>query len=126
MTAFAKLIVTLHWTQPTGSVVFDDLVIVPSAQESTHYDVSFLQRTVQNKTTLLMKKEDLYNYLAIFFSTILADTNQPRWIQIDTPLYPSVLLPPHGLLTYGPLLSDQLTTLQTEWPCETLLKDAAV
>ena len=121
MTAVAKLVVTLHWTQADGSVVFDDLFVLPSVQEPTHYDVSFRQRTIQTKTTLMLKKEDLYRYLSIFFSTILADANHPRWVQIDMPLYPSVLLLPRSLLTYGPLMADQLATLQTLWPCETVM-----
>jgi len=114
----AHLVITLHWTQPDGPTLYDDVTIVPASE--THCEIQVHQRTVQNRTTIQWKKESLYTYLSVFFSTILADNVLPQWIQIDMPLYPSVLIPPFRILDYASVMSAQLDSLTEAWPEEVL------
>ena len=117
MTArIAKVLITLQWPQKDGSVVYDELRIVPSS--ATYYDVRFDQCSLRVQTDFEISSAKLPAYLSAFFSTILADRNKPLWIQLDVPMYPSVLLKPEDLLSYGSILTAQLDSLQDDWPIE--------
>jgi len=112
----AKVLITLQWLQKDESIVYDELRIVPSSY--SHYDVRFDQRSLRVKTDFEISDAKLPAYLSAFFSTILADRNKPLWIQIDAPMYPSVLLKPEDLIPYGSILTAQLNSLQDDWPME--------
>lgn len=117
MTArIAKVLITLQWPQRDGSVVYDELRIVPSS--GTHYDARFDQRSIRVQSDCEIEGTKLPAYLSAFFSTILADRNKPLWIQLDVPMYPSVLLKPEDLIPYGSVLTAQLDSLQDDWPME--------
>jgi hypothetical protein len=112
----AKMLITLHWSQPNGTTLYDEMRIVPTS--ATHYDVRFDQSSVACLTTFEVEGKKLPIYLSIFLSTILADRNKPFWIQIDAPMYPCVLLKAEDLIPYSTVLSAQLDSLQEDWPME--------
>lgn len=117
MTArIAKVLITLQWQQKDGSIVYDELRIVPCS--ISYYDVRFDQRSLRVQSDCEIEGAKLPAYLSAFFSTILADRNKPLWVQLDVPMYPSVLLKPEDLLPYGSILTAQLDSLQPDWPME--------
>jgi len=119
MTArIAKVIITLQLQQKDGSVLYDELRIVPSS--ATHYEVRFDQRSLRLQTDFELDGAKLPNYLSVFFSTILGDRERPLWIQIDVPMYPSVLLKSEDLIPYSSVLTAQLDSLQDDWPIEVI------
>jgi len=115
-THIGKVLITLHWTQKDRTTVYDELRISPAS--ATHYDVRFDQRSNRLHTYFELEGGMLPRYLSVFFSTILADRDKPFWVQIDVPMYPSVLLKPEDLIPYSSVLSAQLETLQEDWPME--------
>jgi len=119
----AKLVISLHWAHPDGSVIYDDLTVVPIS--AAYYGVTLHQRTVKSKTSFALRMLMLGNYLSVFFTTILADRNPPTFIQIDMPMYPCVLLKKDDILSYSEVMSAQLDTLTDDWPTETLSVSAS-
>ena len=114
----AKLVISLHWAHPDGSLIYDDLTVVPTS--AAYYDVTLHQRTVKSKTSFALRMSMLSNYLSVFFTTILADRNPPTFVQIDMPMYPCVLLKRADIISYSEVMSAQLDTLTDDWPTETL------
>lgn len=113
VSGYAKIIVTLQRKE-----VDDVLTIIPD-MDSDGYYVTFDQRSVKNRTCRYFGNSILADYIRTFFQTILSDTDLPAHVQIDCPMFPTVILPPFHLEGYFPLLEKQIDTLQDDWPYET-------
>jgi hypothetical protein len=113
MSTYAKIIVTVQRKD-----VDDVLSIVPDT-ESDGYNVVFYQTSIKNKIDCYMSNSMLASYLQQFFETLLCDSELPRHIQIDCPMFPTVLLHPSFIKSYLPLLEKQIDTIQDDWPFET-------
>ena len=114
VSGYAKIIVTI---QRTGKP--DDLLSIVPDLESDGYYVTFKQRTVGNTADRYFENESLVPYLSSFFTGLLYDHDRPDFIQLDVPMYSTVLLTSDSLFSYGAILSHQIDSLQDDWPFET-------
>ena len=114
VTGYAKIIVTLL----NKNLPDDSLSIVPDS-ESDGYYVKFNQKTIGNKTNCYVSKSRLSSFLDLFFESIRSDLKQPDMIQVDCPMFPTVLLTGERQFSYIPLLNEQIDFLQDDWPFET-------
>ena len=114
VTGYAKIIITIM----NKGFPDDRLSIVPDS-ESDGYYVKFDQTTIGNKVNCYVSNNRLSHFLDLFFESIRSDTKQPELIQIDCPMFPSVLLTGERKYSYIPLLNEQIDFLQEDWPFET-------
>ena len=115
VSGYAKILVTI---QRDGRP--DDVLSVSPDLDSDGYYVSFRQRTVGNTTSHYCENGGLVSYLRQFFTALLFDHDQPDFIQLDIPMYPTVLLTSKTLLSYeNYVLGNQIASLQDDWPFET-------
>jgi len=114
VTGYAKIIITiLNKNQPD-----DRLSILPDS-ESDGYYIKFDQNTIGNKVNCYVSNSRLSHFLDLFFESIRSDLIQPDMIQVDCPMFPSVLLTGERMFSYIPLLNEQIEFLQEDWPFET-------
>jgi len=113
LSGYAKIIITIQ-----RETLDDVLTIVPDIDSDGYY-ASFNQKSVKNKSDCYFDNAMLVPYLGRFFDAIVADSVLPHFVQIDCPMYPSVLLKPSHIHLYLPILAQQLVTLQDDWPFET-------
>jgi hypothetical protein len=113
MSTYAKIIITVQRKE------IDDILSIVPDTDTDGYNVVFNQFSIKNKTDCYISNSMLANYLQQFFETLLCDSELPHHIQIDCPMFPSVLLPPSYIKAYFPLLEKQIDTIQDDWPFET-------
>jgi len=115
VTGYAKVLITLL----KEGVPDDRLSILPDSQSDGYY-VKFDQTTISNKVNCYISNTGLAQYLTLFFETLSKDTMKPKNVQIDCPMFPSVMLHLETMPSYLPLLLAQLELLQADWPFETV------
>ena len=114
VSGYAKILVTI---QREGKP--DDILSIVPDLESDGYYATFRQRTVGNTVDRYFENEAMLPYLASFFTALLYDHERPDFVQLDVPMYSTVLLTPDTLMSYGSvLLTDQIASLQDDWPFE--------
>jgi len=96
----------------------DDVITIRPDQESSGYKVDFVQNTIQNTTHTTVPNGELGQYLDRVVRTIQYDAIPYEHIQVDCPLYPTVIVTLPNLNTYLPILLDQIQSLQLNWPTE--------
>jgi hypothetical protein len=114
ISSYAKIIITVQRAET------DDVLAITPDLDSDGYYVSFDQKSIRNKSHCYFNNTQLVDYLHIFFHTLLYDSETPRYIQIDCPMFPTVLFPPSQMENYFLLLQRQLAIVQEDWPFETL------
>jgi hypothetical protein len=114
VTGYAKIIITIL----NKGLPDDRLSIVPDS-ESDGYYVKFDQKTIGNKVNCYVSNNRLSHFLDLFFESIRSDLEQPNMIQIDCPMFPTVLLTGERQYSCIPLLNEQIDFLQEDWPFET-------
>jgi len=113
ISGYAKILVTI---QRDGKS--DDLLIVTPDLESDGYYVTFKQKTIGNTVDRYFENAALLPYISSFFTGLLYDHQRPDFVQIDVPMYPTVLLTPEKLFAYDAVLNHQVESLQDDWPFE--------
>lgn len=111
---------SLHFILQKNGQPDDTLIVTPDIYDDDLYNVKFIQRFVGNTNVTQVTKELLNDYLELFFRTLLIDEDGPTFVQIDVPLYPSVIVKSQNLASYLQVLLKQLNTLERNWPTETL------
>lgn len=110
---------SLHFILQKNGQSDDTLVVTPDIYDDDLYNVKFVQRSIGNTNVTQVTKELLNDYLELFLRTLLIDEDGPTFVQIDVPLYPSVMVKPQNLPSYLQFLYKQLNTLERNWPTET-------
>lgn len=82
------------------------------------YKVRLEQNNINNTTVRYIPNSDILYYLECVFRTILSDEEAYSGIQVDCPLFPTVLLPRQSLENYSKVMYDQILFLQKNWPLE--------
>jgi len=95
----------------------DVLTIVPDDQSNGYY-VTFKQNTIQNMTERYFTNSELVPYLDRFLRTAANDSDPYECVQVDCPTFPTVIVSIPNVLTYFPVLVDQIQSIQTYWPME--------
>lgn len=114
VSGYAKILVTI---QRNGRP--DDLLSIAPDLESDGYYVTFRQRTVGSTASHYCENGALVSYLRHFFAALQYDHDRPHFVQLDIPMYPTVLLTLGNLLGYEQhVLGPQIESLQEDWPFE--------
>lgn len=108
----------LYFTMQKDGKKDDVLSVYP---EHNGFSVRFEQNEILNTTEWFVNSSDITPYIERFFTTISYDAEPCNYVQVDFPLYPTVLITKSNILAYLPLLSEQITE-QVEsfhaWPTE--------
>lgn len=94
----------------------DDILTVSPA--SGGYQVRFEQKNLFNVTTRFVTTCGIHEYLDGVYRAILADEDPYTAIQVDCPMYPTVVFKREMLSSYSTILYDQIYSLQKSWPTE--------
>ena len=96
----------------------DDILMVIPDDQSNGYYVTFKQNTIQNMTERYFANSELVPYLDRFLRAAASDSDPYDCVQVDCPTFPTVLVSIPNVLTYFPVLVDQIQSIQTYWPTE--------
>jgi hypothetical protein len=93
----------------------DDILSIQP--EACGYNVRFEQAELINETENFVYTNDLPAYISRFFTAVMYDAEPHECIQVDFPLYPTVLIKHEDLASYLPHLINQIMTV-VDWPTE--------
>ena len=95
----------------------DDTLSITPENGGTSYYVRYDQNYLKNSTERVLHAHELVPYLQRFFTALASDMEPYDHIQVDFPLYPSVMLDQKKVYSYLPLLVEQIQSIDS-WPSE--------
>jgi hypothetical protein len=96
----------------------DDLLIVVPDNITDHYNVFFLQKSIENGHILRIQNETFPFYMTNFFRTLWFDVNGCSHLQIDFPGYPTIVVDRPNFEAYCAHFLRQFESIQDDWPLE--------
>ena len=96
----------------------DDILTIRPDSLTEGYLVRFDQTYIRNTTETYLHADEILPYIQQFMEVLYADEEPFPFIQIDCPMYPSIVVPVTNVRAYTPLLLDMLRSLETSWPME--------
>lgn len=86
----------------------------------------FEQNSLHTVNTRYIPMSGIMSYLWTVFHVLLCDEEKISSVQVDCPLYPSVMVKSEMLATYSSVLFEQISSLTKMWPQESSGKDEPV
>ncbi len=100
----------------------DTLLIKPSVHSLRGFTAKYTQNSNATQVEHELANTELMPYINRLFTSMMYDIHRYDSVQIDCPGYSSVVLKTTNVLSYLPILSSQIDSLQNIWPLESIGK----
>ena len=93
----------------------DDILCI--RRQEDFYHIRYAQNHLMNSYESYMPASELIPYLQRFFTAVTCDAEPCTNVQVDFPMYPTVMLKTQQLHHYTPVLFEQIRAIDS-WPTE--------